>query len=427
MTASHAIDPANTDIANQPKTSTSDAAGAEWRNGARPLIASTVGYGCGVGMFTYVSGLFILPMQAESGLSASAVTISAITSMVVGLGSPFAGMMVDRWGSRKVAITGLTLFGACLLLLAAIPLDVRYLYAVAVMMGAAGALCSTTPFARCVAGWFRVRVGSALGLTMNGTPLVAFCVSPIISFVIYSYGWRAGFLTLAGIVFLFALPIVAWNMREAPIRTSRTTQGYFQGLSGSLRTPAFWLLSLSIGLASLAIGGFLAHLAPLLTSKGLPLSFVTGLVMLYAISIIIGRLGGGFLIDRFWDGGVAFVLLALSAVGAAFLAGLGGTAAIVIAIGILLVGMGQGVEADMIAYFAQKIFGMERYSAILGLWTLVSSVLIAIGGMTFARIYDITGSYISAIWLGAVCFLLAGIIMLVTRRFVSPEGAAETA
>lgn len=422
MTASQAIDRTNTDIAS-PAMPTSEAAGKEWRAGARPLIASTIGYGCGIGMFTYVSGLFILPMQAESGLSASAVTISAITSMVVGFGSPFAGMMVDRWGSRKIALTGLTLFGACLLLLAAIPLDVRYLYAVAVMMGAAGALCTTTPFARCVAGWFRIRVGSALGLTMNGTPLMAFIVSPIISFVIYSYGWRTGFVTLAAIVFLFALPTVAWNMREAPIQTPRSTRGYFQGLSGSLRTPAFWLLSASIGLASLAIGGFLAHLSPMLTSQGLPLSAMTGLVMLYAISIIIGRLGGGFLIDRFWDGGVAFVLLALSAVGAALLGGLAGTAVIAIAIGILLVGMGQGVEADMIAYFAQKIFGMERYSAILGLWTMVSSVLIAIGGITFARIFDVTGSYTWAIWLGAISFMASGVIILVTRRFFSPADA----
>lgn len=129
--------------------------------------------------------------------------------------------------------------------------------------------------------------------------------------------------------------------------------------------------------------------------------------------------------DRFWDGGVAFVLLALSAIGAALLAGLGGTSTAAIAVGILLVGMGQGVEADLIAYFAQKIFGMERYSAILGIWTLVSSVLIAVGGIVFARMYDATGSYSFASWLGAIAFLIAGITLLITRRFCSPADAMK--
>lgn len=385
----------------------------EWRAGWRPLLASTIGFGSGLGLVTYLSSLFILPMQRESGWSTSAVTISPIISLLVGLGSPLAGMLVDRWGSRRISLIGLTLLGGTLCVLAAAPLRPLTLYGAAAGIGIVGALSSTTPFLRCVAGWFPKRTGFALGLAMNGVPVMAFVVTPLVSWIIYEHGWRSGYLALAAISLLVGWPLVYGFLVDrsasAPAR-----RGDEASLRPALRQPAFWLVTLAIGLASIPLGGFLASLQPMLASNGIPIRDATVLGMVYALSIMLGRLLGGYCMDRFWDGAVALGLMLLSGMGALMLAG-GAMPMPLLVAAVLLVGMGQGAEADMIGYFALRLFGLGAYSTIVGVWTMVASLTIALGGTSFARIYDHAGSYAGACLLGAGCFLLSGLLLFGTR------------
>jgi predicted MFS family arabinose efflux permease len=390
---------------------------SEWRAGWRPLFASSIGYGTGLGLVTYLSGLFIRPMQAETGWSTSAVTISPIISILVGLCSPIAGLMVDRWGSRRISLIGLTLLGSGLFMLAATPLNRVALYAVAAGIGIVGPLSSTTPFLRCVASWFQRRTGLALGLAMNGVPLMAFMATPLISWAIYSHGWRAGYVALGSIVLLVGLPAVYLMLQEKPqVRPVAVRQPPGSILRELMRKPPFWLVTAAVAVASVPLGGFLANLQPMLAQGGVPIATAAGLGMVYAISIILGRLFGGYLMDRYWDGGVAFVLMMLSAAGAFMLISADSAMPILaLTIGVLLVGMGQGVEADMIGYFALKIFGMAHYSTIVGVWTLAASLFLAAGSFTFARIFDLTGTYAMACGLGAGCFVLSGALLLVTR------------
>ncbi|MET0374996.1 MAG: MFS transporter [Rhizorhabdus sp.] len=388
----------------------------EWQDGWRPLVASTVGFGTGLGLVTYLSGLFIVPMQAESGWSISAVTISPIISLLVGLCSPLAGMMVDRWGSRPVGLTGLAMLGVSLCVLAAAPLHPWTLYGAAAGIGLVGALSSTTPFLRCVVSWFRQRTGLALGLAMNGVPVMAFLVTPVVSWVIYEHGWRAGYLALAAVSLLVGWPLVYMLLAERPDAQPRAREAGATTLRKVLRQPAFWLVTAAISLASIPLGGFLANLQPMLAKSGLTIRDATALGMVYAASIMIGRLAGGYCMDRFWDGAVALGLMLLSGIGALMLAGLTADMPMaVLIVAVLLVGMGQGAEADMIGYFALRLFGMAAYSTIVGAWTMAASLFLALGGICFARIYDLSGSYAPACLLGAACFAASGVVLFGTR------------
>lgn len=397
---------------------------SEWRDGWRPLLASSVGYGSGLGLVTYLSGLFIIPMQAESGWSISAVTISPIISLLVGLCSPLAGLLVDRWGSRPVGLTGLAMLGFALCLLAAAPLHPLTLYGAAVLIGLVGALSSTTPFLRCVVSWFRYNTGLALGLAMNGVPVMAFVVTPVVSWVIYDHGWRAGYLAVAAVCLLIGWPLVYMLLSERPDGGPAVRHGVITTLRHVMRQPAFWLVTAAISFASIPLGGFLANLQPMLAKSGLAIRDATLLGMVYALSIMIGRLAGGYCMDRFWDGAVALGLMLLSGAGALILAGLGADMPMgVLVAAVLLVGMGQGAEADMIGYFALRLFGMGAYSAIVGAWTMAASLFMALGGICFARMFDHSGSYAQACLLGAACFVLSGLLLFGTRLAYRHDGA----
>jgi hypothetical protein len=78
-----------------------------------------------------------------------------------------------------------------------------------------------------------------------------------------------------------------------------------------------------------------------------------------------GRVIGGYLIDRFWAPGVAFVFLASPAI-ALWLLAQPGISANSATIAILMIGFGAGVEYDFMAYIVSKYFGMRNYSAIYG-------------------------------------------------------------
>ncbi len=90
-----------------------------------------------------------------------------------------------------------------------------------------------------------------------------------------------------------------------------------------------------------------------------------GLATLTGLAVLGGRVIGGYLIDRFWAPGVAFVFLASPAL-ALWLLGQPGLTANTATIAILMIGFGAGVEYDFMAYMVSRYFGMRSYSAIYG-------------------------------------------------------------
>ena len=73
----------------------------EWAAGWRVVAAGSISAGVGVGLFGMVASLFILPMQAEFGVSRAAVSIVPIGLIGSAFLAPFVGMLVDRLGSRQ--------------------------------------------------------------------------------------------------------------------------------------------------------------------------------------------------------------------------------------------------------------------------------------------------------------------------------------
>ena len=105
-------------------------------------------------------------------------------------------------------------------------------------------------------------------------------------------------------------------------------------------------------------------IVPLLVAKGLSTPEAVSLATLTGLAVFLGRLVGGYLIDRFWAPAIAFVFL--SAPAAALLLLMGDVSPTTTTIAILLIGFGAGVEYDFLAYLVSKYFGMRSYSAAYG-------------------------------------------------------------
>jgi MFS family permease len=385
------------------------------------VLAATVGYGTGASFMMMTAGLFVLPMRDDFGGSTSAVTIAPIFTFLMAIGQPVSGLLADRWGSRAVALVGLTLLPLSVLVLATAPAHPSILYACAALIGVTGALTGSAAFARLAATWFDRRFGSAFGIITNGASLVTFLAAPLLAFAIQHHGWRGGYIALASVILLIGLPINFWLFREGPNSTRAEQSGGIARIVGALKSAIanwrFWVLAFTALLASMALGGFLSNLPPILGSKGFDLTMAASMAMVYAMSVSIGRIVGGLLLDHFRANWVAAGLLVAAGIGGLMLGTVGlSTPLLFLTVIVGLVGLGQGAEVDFIAFFSLKLFGTQSYSAIVGFLTFVAGSGMALGGIGFALIYDHWNSYLPAIRIGGGCFIAAGVIMLLAFR-----------
>jgi predicted MFS family arabinose efflux permease len=120
---------------------------------------------------------------------------------------------------------------------------------------------------------------------------------------------------------LVAMPMVLLLFREqagkpidtaaavAKLEQASVLPGFTRG--EALRHWRFWLIAVILVPIYFALAGAVPNLEPILLDRGIDAATILTLTPLVGLSSIGGRLIGGWLLDRFWAPGVAFVLLGM--------------------------------------------------------------------------------------------------------------------
>lgn len=390
---------------------------AEWQRGWPVVIAAAIGYGTGGAMLILLGGLFIKPMRDDLGWSTAAVTIMPVISLVWALCNPFTGAAIDRFGSRAVGILGMLGMALCTGLLGVLPITAWGLFSVAALTGAFASMTSVATYSRGVASWFSHSLGLALGIALSGSAAVAIVATPLIGTTIAQYGWRAGFLALAALILLLALPLVVLFYREHVQPAAKAGNPRIQpdgaDLREAIRDIRFWCYAASFALACMAVSGTATHLQPLLAERSFPLREALSLGVVFAVAISIGKIVGGMLLDRIWPFAVACGIALAASAGAVGLANVESTTSFpIMVLTVGAIGLAAGAEADFIGYFGIRSFGMRKFSTIVGMLALIVTLGNALGGWLYGFLFDVYGSYEIACLIGASCLLASGLIML---------------
>lgn len=396
--------------------------GGEWRRGGACLAGAVIGYGAGFGLFVFSANLFIEPMRAEFGWSSSEATFLPFSMLVLAGLFPVAGRLADRFGARPVALAGLSGFGVCFLLLAALPLTVTLLRIIAVLLGTCCAAAGAVPFGRAVASWFRENAGLALGIAGSGATLGGIVGVSFAAMMIGQFGWRSAYAGMAAITLLIGLPVTFRLLRQAedhlteaqsPATGTRAT-----GLKAALplSDTRFWLLAGSLTCSGIPIGIYLNHLQPILAERSFPLASIAMLGSAFAAATFGGRIAAGYLLDKAYPAFVAAGFLSLATIGALAVLGLDVPAAPLFAGALVLIGLAYGAEADFAAFFSLRFFGLARFSFTFGILAMMIALAVAAGGFLAAKAVDIFGSYHLALMLAPGGFGLAAVQMLCLAR-----------
>lgn len=404
----------------------------EFRKGWPIVLSSMLGVGLGLSPLPfYTLGVIAPHLASEFGWGMGQIFFGlTITTFAVVIGGPAAGFLAMRYGARRVALTSLVLLSLSFMSLGLSNGSLTQFYVTWAVVATLGAGTLPITWTRGVNAWFEDRKGLALGLTLMGTGLFGIAAKPLTAWLVTNWGWRGAFVGLGLLPLLIALPVAFWLFRNVdgdPDRPRSTEPVPGLTLAQALRDWRFWVMVVAFMPISFALGGPIPNMENILKQGGLSPGQVIGLTSFIGLSALLGRLIGGWLIDRFWAPGVALVILLLPGLSCWLLAHgpLTPTTALV---SIVLVGFAVGMEYDLMAFFVARYFGMKSYTQIYSLLYVCFALGAGIGPAAFGWSFDRTGSYdtvlmgsFGALVFGALAFLALGRY----RSFAAGDTAAD--
>jgi sugar phosphate permease len=339
---------------------------------------------------------------------------NALSKLVVGpLFGWLAGVMVDRFGPRRLMLVGIVIAGSALIGLGSVTtLGAFYFF---YLLNALGyVLGGPLPVQVLLSRWFDAARGKAMGIAYLGigiggalVPLVAYALTQ-------SMGWRGALKVLGVLMIVFALPGVL-IVREPP-RPAAGPSDAAPSVAAILRRPSFYLLAAGSMASIGAVGGTMQNLKLYLSlDRKIAQGEIAGILSLILVGSIGGRLLMGWLADRWYKKHV--MLLVYTIVAATIPAMVFAPSVPLIKVGAFLFGIGLGGDYMVIPLMAAELFGLRMLGRVMGIVLTADGVAEAVVPMAVATIRDRTGSYASGVLL-LVALAAAGsvAVALLPRR-----------
>jgi len=389
-------------------------------------IACGIGLGCGLAsVVTSTFPIFLAPLRAEFGWSQPQLFGAlALTTLTVTILAPFFGAIVDRIGAKRMILAGLLLEALVVASFAAqsASLPSYYLRYIALAVLAIGT--THVAFTRVISLWFDRRRGMALGIALAGLGVGSMVWPVLAQWAIDAYGWREAYLVLAGTIAIVGLSSVAIVVRDSPISMGLQADGAPGKVVASeaqkplvgmtmregVRTPTFRLMLMAFLLIGVSISSVQVHMVPLLTGRGVSPMLAATVLSILAGAMVVGRLGAGWLMDRFFAPHVAIAFLVGPIVAIVMLAaGAAGPLAIVAGI---LTGLAVGAEVDVTAYLTSRYFGLRNFSGIYAFFYGAYALGAAFGPLVTAVVVDKSGGYTGILSVHAGMLVIGAVLLM---------------
>ena len=384
------------------------------------LLAGAISVGLGLaGMTVLLLGVFAGPVTRDLGWPLALFQMAGpliLPPMIVF--GPFIGSLADRYGSHRVAVPSLVLFGLALGSLGLVTSAGWTWVAGWLAVGLTGCGTCGLAWAPAITARFEQQRGLALAIMLSGSSVVAIAGPSLARWLIDAFGWRMAYAALGAIPVFVAAPLVALltkgqaaPRKPAPEHTD-TTDTTGATLPEALRDGRFWLVAGALALVLLAAGGLVANLVPILVGRGHAPAAAAGMAGIIGVALILGNLATGFLVDRFAPQIVSAAVMALPALSMPLLLAGPGLAAMA---GIALLGLASGAEFNLLAYLCGRLFGKRQFGRIYAIMIILPSLASSLGGPLLGFVHDRNGSFEPA--LGPVTLaILAGAGLLLFVR-----------
>lgn len=396
----------------------------------RALAVTVVTLALAYGVW-YAYSVFLVALLKEFGWSRSILAGAfSLFTLVSGGAGPVLGALADRFGPRRLILTGGALLAASLWADSYVT-RAWHLYVGFGLLTALGvSTAGWTPAVVMVQRQFSARLGLALGIAGSGVGLGIFLVVPLCQALIDAFGWRWAFRALGIVAAVWILPATYLAIRDTPAparaagaRVSPGEAGGAHSLDRALANPSFRYIGLAVFLGSICSQTLHVHQAAFLVDHGLSAMTAASVISVVGASSILGKTGGGFISDFF----SRELVYALGMVGMIVGVGVLWLVAVApstwLALGYAaLFGVGYSVTAFIVPAMMSDRFRGPHFGSIFGATQVASALGSALGAWLAGRIFDATGSYAIAFGVAAGAAAVAALSVWASRISLARPG-----
>jgi MFS family permease len=388
-------------------------------------------------------GVLIIPIERTFGWDRWVISAAmSLRQLESGIVSPAIGFLLDRFSARRLIFWSAVIAGIGFIGLGfTTGIVTFFLFFVIVSLGASG-LSHAVTWPVIISRWFRRNRGLATGLAVMGpifgSPLVIMNTQ-----IEEAYGWRV-VLFIYGVVVLIGLTLLSIIVRDRPepygLRpdgdppeeessaanaagpSNRRRDG---GLSvhAVVRTKEFWLFTGYLSGTFAVNSAVQVHMIPYF-QQDLGLTAAWAAVVMAMVFIVsgIGRIGGGYLLDRMDYRVVLAVVAAMMGMGLLYLQVADVNTVWATLPFSVMFGVSFGCLVPMRGAVGSIMFGTRAIGGIIGLLQGGPIAAGVIGPLVMGVIFDLNGNYSTAIW-GLI--VISALMVPMSLAMASPAALAK--
>jgi MFS family permease len=363
-------------------------------------------------------GVLILPIEQAFGWDRWVISAAmSLRQLESGIVSPAVGFLLDRFSARKLIFWSAVISGFGFIGLGfTAGIATFFLCFVIISLGASGVSHAVT-WPVIISRWFRRKRGLATGLAVTG-PIFGSPIVILNTQIEQAYGWRVVLFVYGGLI-LLGVTLLSMLVRDRPepyglrpdgdppeerSAENETAQSLCRtdpGLTfrAVLRTKEFWLFTSYLSGTFAINSAVQGHMIPYF-QQDIGLSAAWAAVVMSMVFIIsgIGRIGGGYLLDRVDYRLVLAIVAAMMGLGLLYLQVLGAKSVLDTLPFALMFGVSFGCLVPMRGTVGSIMFGTRAIGKVLGLLQGGPIAAGVVGPMVMGMIFDLHGNYSAAIW-----------------------------
>lgn len=401
-----------------------------WRIVASLFVTLFMVWGGGIN----TGAVFFPPLLKHFGWSRAYLsTLGSAGAIAAGVAGPFVGWLIDRFEARRVIVAGAAT--TALAFLGASQANSYLPLLVANIVIAIGVTAATViPCSLVVSNWFGARRGLAMGVTFAGTSIGGMGMTLVSNWVIARGGWRAGYVALALPMIIVVAPVVLLMVRTRPDGAPASAPGHagpaapaavVPGLElrEAFRTRSFWMISAAQFLFACAVGGSGLHLIAYLVGLGYTATVAAGVLSAIFFLTSIGKLAMGMFADRVSARAALTANYASAMIGLAAI--LAAERVVPLAVYVLFYGFTVGAPLVLMPMVMAESLGLRRLGSVMGISGMFATAGYAAGPVIAGRMFDVSGSYVTAFALFVVMCLLAAVSIFGCLPLASEQSRLE--
>ncbi len=363
-----------------------------------------------VGFAYYGLPFFYDFMVKEYGWSRTVVTSgNALGKLIVGpLFGFIAGWMIDKYGPRRLMMSGALMMGTALIGLSfAHSLGLFYLFYI---FNALGYVCGgPLPCQVLISRWFDKNRGKAMGIAYLGIGTGGALVPQISAGLESHFGWHIALSSLGFLIIFVALPM-SYFIKGSSVRPSEP--GISEEaipIKNILKNRYFYLLAFGSMCSIGAVGGVGQHLKLYLRDINYSQAQAANVMSFVLLSSLAGRLLMGWLADLFRRKYVMILiyLIVACAIPLLLMPDFPGR----IYIFAIIFGIGLGGDYMIIPLMAGDLFGIRALGRTMGIILVADGIAESLFPMLVGALYDSAKSYTPG-FIVLICVALTGAVIV---------------